>query len=85
MVITLVFGTSNPCSIQGVATKYKHKMTIGEQIKNIRKEKGLTQKELAHRVGLSWQTISNVENNKYTSLSTLSKIIEGLGVNIQIF
>ena len=60
-------------------------MTIGEQIRNIRKEKGLTQKELARRVGLSWQTISNVENNKYTSLSTLSKIIDGLGVNIQIF
>ena len=59
-------------------------MTIGEQIKNIRKEKGLTQKELAHRVGLSWQTISNVENNKYTSLKTLNKIAKVLDINIQI-
>lgn len=59
-------------------------MTIGEQIRNIRKEKGLTQKELAHRVGLSWQTISNVENNKYTSLKTLNKIAKVLDINIQI-
>lgn len=59
-------------------------MTIGEQIRNIRKEKGLTQKELARRVGLSWQTISNVENNKYTSLKTLNKIAKVLDINIQI-
>lgn len=59
-------------------------MTIGEQIRNIRKEKGLTQKELARRVGLSWETISNVENNKYTSLKTLNKIAKALDINIQI-
>ncbi|WP_108831999.1 helix-turn-helix domain-containing protein [Aedoeadaptatus coli] len=36
-------------------------MTFGEKIKNLRKERGMTQKDLAEALGLSLRTISNYE------------------------
>lgn len=38
-------------------------MTIGENIRNKRKQKGMTLEELSHFVGVSRQTISRYENN----------------------
>ena len=54
---------------------------IGALILEARKEKGLTQTELAERVGTTKSYISKIENNiKEVRLSTLQKIIE-LGLN----
>ena len=39
-------------------------MELGNQIKHYRIEKGLSQEELAERVYVTRQTISNWENNK---------------------
>ncbi|MBS6525242.1 MAG: helix-turn-helix transcriptional regulator [Peptoniphilaceae bacterium] len=36
-------------------------MTFGKKIKNLRKERGMTQKDLAEALGLSLRTISNYE------------------------
>ncbi|MEC4242145.1 MULTISPECIES: helix-turn-helix domain-containing protein [Pseudomonas] len=36
---------------------------IGSTIKNLRKEKGLSQAELAGQLGMSRSTISSIENN----------------------
>lgn len=44
-------------------------MHTGDLIKRYRKEKRLTQKELADKVNLTSQVISNIERN-YTSIST---------------
>ena len=38
-------------------------MDIGNALKKIRKEKGISQKELALRTGLSANTICSIENN----------------------
>lgn len=43
-------------------------MRTGDNIKKYRKEKGLTQKNLAEKVNLSSQVISNIERN-YSSVS----------------
>ena len=40
-------------------------MNLSERIKNIRKEKGLTQKELAEKAGLSIASIQGYEQGKY--------------------
>ncbi|MNJ37530.1 HTH-type transcriptional regulator SinR [compost metagenome] len=37
--------------------------TIGKTIKKLRKEKGLSQAELASQLGMSRSTISSIENN----------------------
>ena len=56
--------------------------TVGERIKFYRKEKGLTQKELAEKANLSRSHIAYIEGNQYTpSLTTLIEIAKALGID----
>ena len=59
---------------------------IGALIHEARLEKGLTQQELAEKVGTTKSYISRLENNvKEVRLSTLQKIVElGLGGQIEL-
>ncbi|MEM9339692.1 MAG: helix-turn-helix transcriptional regulator [Bacteroidota bacterium] len=59
---------------------------IGALIHEARLEKGLTQEELAQRVGTTKSYISKIENNiKEVRLSTLKKIVElGLGGQLDL-
>ena len=58
-------------------------MNIGENIKNIRKEKGLTQAELGEKLSVSQQMIGQYENGKNSpQMDTLKKIATALEVNI---
>jgi DNA-binding XRE family transcriptional regulator len=59
---------------------------IGALIHEARIEKGLTQEELAEKVGTTKSYISKIENNvKEVRLSTLHKIVElGLGGQLQL-
>jgi ribosome-binding protein aMBF1 (putative translation factor) len=59
---------------------------IGALIHDARLEKGLTQEELAEKVGTTKSYISKIENNiKEVRLSTLKKIVElGLGGQLQL-
>ncbi|MFK7971280.1 MAG: helix-turn-helix domain-containing protein [Bacteroidia bacterium] len=50
---------------------------VGALIQEARKKKGMTQSELAERVGTTKSYISKIENNiKEARLSTLKKIVE---------
>lgn len=49
-------------------------ITLGSRIKNARKAKGYTQKYLADLCGVSQQTISLIERDKYKSLPHLSTL-----------
>ena len=56
---------------------------IGENIKSIRKEKKITQKELAEKCNLATITIRQYENGKREpKYETLSKIANALNVSI---
>ncbi|EPY2304096.1 helix-turn-helix transcriptional regulator [Clostridium sporogenes] len=58
-------------------------INIGDRIKQLRKEKGLTQQELAIRCELSKNAIWNYENNKRKpNIDILSNIATVLGVSI---
>ncbi len=59
---------------------------IGALIHEARIEKGLTQEELADKVGTTKSYISKIENNvKEVRISTLQKIVEiGLGGQLQL-
>ena len=59
---------------------------IGALIHEARLEKGMTQEQLAEKVGTTKSYISKIENNiKEVRLSTLKKIIElGLGGNLEL-
>ena len=57
---------------------------IGALIQKARVEKGLTQEQMAEKVGTTKSYISKIENNvKEVRISTLQKIVE-LGLNGQL-
>lgn len=59
---------------------------IGFLIQQARREKGMTQEELAEKCGTNKGYISKIENNlKEVRLSTLQKIVElGLGGRLEL-
>ncbi len=59
---------------------------IAMQIAALRKDAGLSQKELARRLGTSQQQISRLESPAYEghSLSMLRRVAEELGATIQV-
>lgn len=59
---------------------------LGENLKTIMKEKGVTSKELAERVGVSQVHISYILNNKRDpSIDLLEKIANVLNVSVSNF
>lgn len=60
-------------------------MTIGENIRKIRKQKHLTQKELADKCNIIYQTIGKYERNLLNpKFETLEKIAKALGVDCSV-
>ena len=58
---------------------------FGEKIKALRKQRNLTQKMLADKLGISQQMISRIESGRENiSLLTLKKVIDKLGAKIDI-
>jgi XRE family transcriptional regulator of biofilm formation len=59
---------------------------IGEKIRKRRLELKMSQKELADKVGISWQSVSNLERpcGIMPTVATLSKICEVLGLKIDL-
>ena len=59
-------------------------MTIGDRIREFRKSRGLTQKELGERLGLSYQAIAQWENNlRKPKTETIIKIACALGIRYE--
>lgn len=58
-------------------------MSIGENIRLNRDKAGMTQDELAEKVGISRNYVSDLENDRYIpSVKTLSKIAKVLNMNL---
>ena len=61
-------------------------MTVGEKIKQIRKEKGMTQKQLGEKLNITQQQIAQYENGKLNpKLDTLERIASALEVSYTAF
>ncbi|MPY23196.1 cupin domain-containing protein [Shewanella psychropiezotolerans] len=61
-------------------------MDIGASLKVIRKQKGLSQRELAKRAGVTNSTISMIEKNSVSpSVSSLKKVLSGLPLSLVDF
>ena len=59
---------------------------LGEHVRNIRKKRGITLKELAEKTGLSIGYISQIERNLTDpSLSTLRKLSAALDIPTYLF
>ena len=60
-------------------------MNFGEQLKEIRTSKGLTQNELSDKSGIALRTVQRMERNEgKPSLYSMNAIGEALGVNLTL-
>lgn len=58
---------------------------IGEEVRRLRLERGLSQQELAERIGLSQSVIARLEaGGVEPRLSTLDRVAEALGVELDV-
>lgn len=60
-------------------------INVAKTLKNIRTSKGLTQKQLAEKVGVAKTTISNIERNANgTTLDMFQWILDAMDLEITI-
>ena len=58
-------------------------MNVENKIREMRREKGLLQEQLAKKCGVSRQTINAIENNKYDpTLALAFKLAQELGTTV---
>jgi DNA-binding Xre family transcriptional regulator len=57
---------------------------IGQEIRVAQTKAGITNRELAKRLGISPQTVSNYRKAEDIKLSTLAEICQALGLNLKI-
>lgn len=61
-------------------------MDIGARLQSVRNLRGLSQRELAKRVGVTNSTISLIEQNKVSpSISSLKKVLDGIPISLAEF
>ncbi len=61
-------------------------MDIGSRLNAVRLSKGLSQRELAKRVGVTNSTISLIEQNKVSpSVGSLKKVLDGIPISLADF
>jgi transcriptional regulator with XRE-family HTH domain len=59
----------------------QHRWTVGHRIRTLRRAAGLTQQQLAERIGIDLKTISRAENGVYAiSIDQAARIARGLDV-----
>jgi transcriptional regulator with XRE-family HTH domain len=58
---------------------------IGAQIKAIRQSEGLSVRDLASKVGITYQSLNRIENGRYnTGISNIYRILDALKCEIVI-
>ncbi|MBD2753771.1 helix-turn-helix domain-containing protein [Spirosoma validum] len=62
------------------------KQRVGQQIREARKAKGLTQKELGEKLGVSHATVNGYEKgDQNLTIETLERVATALGLEIKPF
>ena len=63
----------------------KKKLDIAIALTKARKKKNFTQKEVAKRANVAWETVSSIENGRANpSLATINKVFAAVGKNLNL-
>lgn len=75
--------TSSKVPRQRTPPKTKLHQEVGTRLRGLRQTQALSQEELAHRIGMSVDVVSNIERGiTFTTLDTLAKIATALNVTL---
>lgn len=56
---------------------------LGQNLKRIRKEKGISQGDIVRKLGMPKSFVSNIENGKTNpTLATIAKLAKAIGVSV---
>ena len=68
------------------SVRRRQRVPVGNKVRQLRKDRGLTQSELAQRIGVQQSDLCRMENGEYkVSLDTLFKILAVFGMDIGEF
>ena len=57
---------------------------FGARIRALRRERGMTQEDLAEAIGMSDRTVRNIERGSHpTTLATIGRLAEALGLPVK--
>lgn len=62
----------------------QQKLEVVKKIIAYRIKHKLNQRQLAKKIGVSQQHISNIENGEFSSVATLEKVLLGIGYSVRI-
>jgi transcriptional regulator with XRE-family HTH domain len=63
----------------------ENRVRIGNLMASIRESKGMTQRQMAEKCGVTFQNISKIENGRYNvGVDVLSRMAEALGYEVTI-
>jgi DNA-binding XRE family transcriptional regulator len=62
----------------------KRAILTGLHLAELRTERGLTQVQLAERLGTSQENVSRIERAEDTQMSTIRRYVEALGGNLEL-
>lgn len=62
----------------------EQKLSVVKRIINYRLKHGLTQKQLAEKVGITQQHFSKIERGDFANVMTLEKVLLAIGCTVQI-
>lgn len=81
MAATTVNATPTPTKTAYTPNNWE---ILQSELRTIRHSSGMTQRQLARKVGCSQGTITRAENHGWISLGTLIRIAEGLGCKVHV-
>jgi transcriptional regulator with XRE-family HTH domain len=80
------FGFSKGAVMTPRTPRRRQSIPVGQKIRQLRKERGLTQAELAHRIGVQQSDLCRMENGEYkVALDTLFRVLGVFGMAIGEF
>ena len=72
--------------MNSIRSRYRQPLLVGDRIRTLRKDRNLTQAELAASIGIQQSDLCRMENGEYkVSLETLFKILSIFQINIAEF
>lgn len=75
--------SSISCTGEGAAPEAENGLQVAQSVRGIRRARGLSQRQLAARMGVPRTYISKIENAKaMPTLSSLDRLARALGVNV---